>query len=215
MFLVKVNVLICMDKSNIIVCVKPGTHQANANEQWKQTVGSAHIWVQSCPDTPSWRSTPDGQVAHLFCTFLVHWFASWTTNQNDQMARTTDELRWQFNMQNRPKKQTDKRPTSADGTEHTEKNLVGRLTKTTRRPTVSLVCTGLKGNSFLMTQFFLSSSRTTQNPPGHHWQLCQQKHHYRRCRKQAPVWRWHYRGSPSNSVLEKRRYSESLLEIVT
>ncbi len=33
MFLIKVNVLICMDKSNIIVCVKPGTHQANANEQ--------------------------------------------------------------------------------------------------------------------------------------------------------------------------------------
>ncbi len=31
-----------------------------------------------------------GQVARPFCAFLVHWFASWTANQNDQMARLTD-----------------------------------------------------------------------------------------------------------------------------
>ncbi len=47
-------------------------------------------------------------VVYLLCHFrfffLVHWFASWTANQDDQMARLTDELlRW-FNMSNRLKK---------------------------------------------------------------------------------------------------------------
>ncbi len=59
-------------------------------------------------------------LRHFWGFFLAHWFTSWTANQNDQMARLTDELRRWFNMSNRPK--TSRRgPTSADGVEHTEK----------------------------------------------------------------------------------------------
>ncbi|ROI36345.1 hypothetical protein DPX16_11286 [Anabarilius grahami] len=43
-----------------------------------------------------------------------------TANQNDQMARLTDEPRNRFNMSNRLKKSR-RGPTSANGAEHTDK----------------------------------------------------------------------------------------------
>lgn len=59
----------------------------------------------------------------------------------------------------------------------------------------------------LLLEFcLLLSSRTSQNPLGHHRQHGQQKHHYRRCGKQAPFWCWHHRRSRPHCLLEKRRY---------
>ncbi len=54
--------------------IKPGTHQADANELAVTKAGCVvgSFWVkvalrQSCTDTPSRHSTPDGQIAHPFC----------------------------------------------------------------------------------------------------------------------------------------------------
>ncbi len=84
--------------------------------------GSAHVWVKVALTHQADARHPNGQVARPFCAFLVHWFASWTANQNDQMARLTESF-----MSNRPKKADE------DQLQPTVRNTLRKLSRPTNK----------------------------------------------------------------------------------